>query len=147
MIRGYFSHTGSSRRPFLNAVFYFPTFNPSMEVPLLLDTGADRTILAPFDALRLARRLRISLTTLPSGAPSAGVGGQAETRTVDAVLSLDAFSTPLSLTILQPPPGPLPAIPSLLGRDVLSRFGLFVEQRTNRVLLLEPHEADAFILT
>ena len=28
-----------------------------------------------------------------------------------------------------------------LGRDVLSRFALFMEERSGRVLLLEPHEA------
>jgi hypothetical protein len=29
---------------------------------------------------------------------------------------------------------------------MLSHFGLFVEERTNRVLLLEPHEADSLNL-
>lgn len=33
-------------------------------------------------------------------------------------------------------------MPSILGRDVLSRFALVMEERTNRVLLLEPEEAD-----
>ena len=37
----------------------------------------------------------------------------------------------------------LARIPSLLGRDILSNFALFLEQRTERVLLLEPHEAAA----
>jgi len=40
----------------------------------------------------------------------------------------------------------MPRIPSLLGRDILSHFALFVEERTNRVLLLEAHEADALPL-
>jgi hypothetical protein len=55
------------------------------------------------------------------------------------------FST---LTILDPPPAPQPllAIPSLLGRDVISCFALIVDQRTQRVLLLEPEEADALNL-
>lgn len=38
------------------------------------------------------------------------------------------------------------SIPSLLGRDVLARFALFFEERTGRVLLLEPSEADALEL-
>lgn len=33
-------------------------------------------------------------------------------------------------------------MPSVLGRDILSRFALFMEERTQRVLLLEPDEAD-----
>lgn len=146
MIRGYFSTTGARQRPFIDAVFQFPIFNQSLEVPLLMDTGADRTILSPIDAKRLARRLRIDLTTFPKGAPSTGVGGQADTRTIEAVLTLDNFSTPLTLSILEPPPGTTPAIPSLLGRDILSHFALFMEERTNRVLLLEPHEADTINL-
>jgi len=77
------------------------------------------------------------------GVPSRGVGGQWSTRTIEAVLILDSMAMPLSLTILEPPPGPLSLIPSLLGRDILSRFALFMEERTSRVLLLEPDEADA----
>jgi hypothetical protein len=36
---------------------------------------------------------------------------------------------------------PLVTIPSLLGRDILSRFALFMEERTNRPFLLEPDAA------
>jgi hypothetical protein len=41
---------------------------------------------------------------------------------------------------------PLSSIPSLLGRDILAHFGLFYEERTGRVLLLDPAEADALRL-
>ena len=37
-------------------------------------------------------------------------------------------------------------IPSLLGRDLLSYFALFIEERSHRVLLREPDEADAVVL-
>ena len=70
-------------------------------------------------------------------------------RNLDVKLTvclLDTFSLPTLLTILDPPPGPMPSIPSLLGRDILSHFALFLEERTNRVLLLEAHEADALPL-
>jgi len=146
MIRGYFSTTGARRRPFVDAVFQFSIPNLNIEVPLLVDTGADRTILSPHDARRLEREVGINLTTLRRGTPSTGVGGQADTRTIEAVLTLATFSTPLTLTILEPLPGPLPPIPSLLGRDILSHYALFMEERTDRVLLLEPQEADALHL-
>ncbi|MBI4492708.1 MAG: retroviral-like aspartic protease family protein [Chloroflexi bacterium] len=107
---------------------------------LLVDTGADRTILAPLDALRFSRRLGVDLTTLPRGQASTGMGGHMETRVIDAVLTLESFSTPLAFTVLEAPPERLP-IPSLLGRDILSRFALYVEQAENLVLLLEPEEA------
>ncbi len=143
MIRGYFATAGVRRRPFLDAVFSFPTLSDrSFEVRLLVDTGADRTVLAPLDANRLQRELGIAITSLPVGALSRGVGGQMPTRIMAAVLTLDSFSAPLPLTILEPPSSLLP-IPSLVGRDVLAHFALFLEERTNRVLLLEPTEVDA----
>ena len=147
MIRGYFSTQGTRRRPFIDAILQFPTLNGrSLDVKLLVDTGADRTVLSPLDARRLAHRFALDLTTLPQGVPSTGVGGRSDTRTLETMLILDTFSLPILLTILDPPPGPLPRIPSLLGRDVLSHFALFLEERTNRVLLLEAHEADALPL-
>ena len=139
MIRGYFYTIGNRSRPYVSATFRFPTLNSQrFEVRLLVDTGADRTLLSPLDA----RRIGIDITTLPLGSSSAGVGGQVPTRTVEAVLTIQYFSTPLTLTI---PETPRP-IPSLLGRDILSHFAPFMEERTNRVFLLEPHEADALPL-
>ena len=147
MIRGYFATIRTRRRPVVDAVFHFPTLDDrSLQARLLVDTGADRTVLAPLDATRLVRELGIDLAALTAGAPSRGVGGLWSTRTIEAVLTLDSIAMPLSLTILEPPPGPLSPIPSLLGRDILSCFALFMEERTSRVLLLEPNEADALQL-
>ena len=144
MIRGYFSDERGRRRPFVDAVFQFPILdNQRLQVPLLVDTGADRTILSPTDALRLSRRFDTNLAELQQSAPSTGVGGQATTRTIDAVLNIDSFSESLNLTILEPTPDRLLPIPSLLGRDILSHFALYMEQRTGKVILLEPAESDA----
>ena len=141
MIRGYFSTEGKRQRPFVEAVFRFAPSNEEFNVPLLVDTGADRTILAPIDALRLALDFDVDLTKFEQGPPSTGVGGPATTRIVQTVLRIDAFETPLQLTILEPASsGRISPIPSLLGRDVISRFGLFIDQCTNRVLLLEKEE-------
>jgi len=140
MIRGYFYTIGAIRRPFISARFQFPTLNNRLlGVELLVDTGADRTILSPGDA----ERLGIDITTLASGTPSTGVGQRpVPTRTIQAALILQPLLIPLTLTI---PETPNP-IPSLLGRDILSHFALFMEERTSRVLLLEPPEADALHL-
>ena len=142
MIRGYFSDERGRRRPFVDAVFQFPILNDQLlQVPLLVDTGADRTILSPADAIRLSRSFGVNLADLPQGAASSGVGGQASTRTIQATLIMDSFSTSLTLTTLEPIPDRLLPIPSLLGRDILSHFALFMEERAGRVLLLEPHES------
>ena len=41
----------------------------------------------------------------------------------------------------EPRPYPAPIIPCLLGRDVLARFALFLEEQSERVLLLTHAEA------
>jgi len=145
VIRGYFLARGVRRRPFVDAEISLPAFgNRSIDVPLLIDTGADRTILAPNDASQLMAQLGLRLADLPEGPPSTGVGGRMATRRIEATLVIGGFITaPLALTILEPPRGVSLPIPSLLGRDILSLFALFLEERTDRVLLLEPHEADA----
>lgn len=144
MIRGYFVQSGGPRRPFVDAIFEFPPRSGTFEVRLPVDTGADRTILSPMDARRLGRELGFDIETLARGDPRTGVGGHMETRIIDATLTLDTFSTALSLCVLDP--GSELRIPSLLGRDIVSRFALIVEQRADRVLLLEPQEADALHL-
>lgn len=147
MIRGYFSTSRGRRRPFVKALLQFPTLqNQSLEAEFLVDTGADRTVLAPLDAVRLARRFRVDLKSLPAGASSTGVGGRVATRALDAVIVLDSLSWALSLTVLEVPAGPIPTIPSLLGRDILPHFALFLEEQTQRLLLLEPREASGLPL-
>lgn len=104
MIRGYFATVGTRQRPFVDAVFQFPTVSSrSFEARLLVDTGADRTVLGLLDTNRLRRELGIDISTLAIGAPSIGVGGQTLTRIIDALLTLDAFSRSLTLPILEPP--------------------------------------------
>lgn len=146
MIRGYLAGAAGRRRPFVDAHLVFPTLGLAGRVPLLIDTGADTTLLAPTNALRLG----IPLTQLPPGPLSAGVGGTMPTVLAPAAITLGGLNFPLTLPILAPATTSqaqvLSTIPSLLGRDILAYFALFFEQRTQRVLLLEPHEADSLPL-
>jgi len=147
MIRGYFSPRNGKNRPFVLARFTFTSGSSphlGLRTHLIVDTGADRTMLAPSDSKVLAR-LGIVLNDLPRGPTSTGIGGKAETRITEAVLTLESTAIPLALTIIEPPPNRVltSAVPSLLGRDVLSQFALFMEERTGRLFLLDPSEADA----
>lgn len=145
MIRGSFRAEGGRRRPFLTAHLTIPSQNLSGDVPFLVDTGADSTVLAPADAVFL----RLDLARLPQGTPSIGVGGVTRTASTPATLTLDGVAYTLSLRVLIPgrqQRQALSRIPSLLGRDILSRFALILEERTDRVLLLTPDEADALPL-
>jgi len=102
-------------------------------------------MLAPRDVEKLTN-LGIVLDTLPAGPSSTGIGGRARTRVIDAILTLDSSSFPLAIAVLEPSGPESSHIPSIMGRDILSRYALFLEERTGRVLLLDPTEANALAL-
>lgn len=146
MIRGQLIARGGRRRPFVLAHIVIPSQGISDDVNLLVDTGADGTLLAPSDATRL----RLNLPQLPPGPPSTGVGGRVPTVYAQASLTLDSLTYQLPVRILAPrsrvQQQALAHIPSLLGRDILAHFALFFEERTDRVLLRTSQEADALHL-
>lgn len=138
MIRGYFNQARGMRRPFVDATFVFPAYpGHRLDVRLLIDTGADRTVLSPRDALAIEPLL----AAFPPGPILRGVGGITATRNADVEITMGTYTSTLALTIFAPAVGAF-SMPSVLGRDILSRFALFMEERTQRVLLLEPDEAD-----
>jgi hypothetical protein len=144
MIRGYFAAAGATRRPYIELRFYLPALQKTFHAQFLVDTGADRTVLAPRDA----EKLDIDLSRFRPGLPSVGVGGRIATRSTEAIFVLGSTGRLLDLALLEPAADgdAISALPSILGRDILSRFALLIEDRTDRVLLLEPHEADALAI-
>ena len=142
MIRGSFQPLGGAPAPCVSARVHIPDVG-EMSVLFLVDTGADRSLIGDGDARRMFRRFNIDPAILPEGPASQGLGGVVEMRTAEATLQFGNYLITLSIDILEPPADMRFAIPSLLGRDVLSNFALFIEERTDKVLLLEPAEADA----
>ena len=145
VIRGYFRLTRRGLRPYVDAVLHIPTLGIyELNVGFLIDTGADGVILGTLETDRLIDDFHANLGTLPLS-HSHGVGGQASIRSAQAILTMGEFSTTAEIGILEPPPRgePVRPIPSLLGRSVISRFGLIVDERTDRILLLDAHEFDA----
>ena len=112
-----------------------------MDISFAVDTGADRTIIGNRDALLLSGRLGIDLAELPTGRQSIGIGGLSSTRQTRVSMTIGSLHIDRDLPIIEPIPGRIVGIPSLLGLDILSHFALFMEDHTSRVLLLEPHEA------
>lgn len=146
MIRERFLGIGGRLRPFMIGGISIPSQNVSGEVNFLVDTGADSTLLVPPDALRL----NLDVARLPEGPPVTGVGGLTRTVYTEAAIAFGHLAYQLPLRILAPVDDEqarsLRRIPSLLGRDILSHFAVFIEERTSRVLLLEPNEADSLPL-
>lgn len=138
MIRGSFRRVRGIKRPYVDAIVRFPTLGSRhIAVALLVDTGADYTVLAPNAAVALGD----SAMALGSGPVTVGVGGRRETRLAPAVVLLGTTAIRLHLVIFLPTNEPT-SMPSILGRDVLSRFALVIEERADRVLLLEPEESE-----
>ncbi len=145
MISGYFSGEGARKRPFVDAIVQLDSSSTgAFEVPLLVDTGADRTVLSPLDVLRIQLSQGVDLELLDPGVPAAGVGGTASTSVSPGVLRLGEFSTALQFTLIEPPTlGSISRMPSLLGRDVISMFGLYMDQRRQQIFLLDENEVNA----
>ena len=141
MIRGYFSTVGATRRPFLYCALEFPNHPDigTVGVELLIDTGADRTILSPIDA----ESMGLDTSTLDMGRRSIGIGGETSTRAVQSKLTIQGYSTPITLHI----PEVRQPIPSLLGRDFMSNFAFFMEERTRRVLFLDEEDLNTLGLS
>ena len=146
MKSGYFRHQGSTQRPYIDLTLEFPIANNrTLEISFLVDTGADRTMLSPFDGARLRGDLGIDILDLPFGAPIGGIGGQIETRMIDANMEIGGQSISTTLSLVEPPPGSFPTMPSLLGRDILYWLALFMERKTDRLLLLDESETERII--
>lgn len=145
MIRGYFAGTAGRRRPYVEARVAVTPDGPRIDVEFLLDTGADRTYLQR----RTAEPLGLDLDALPMRR-SRGVGGSAPAALVDGVLTLGRRHFRMMLRILMDSdPGEQtaqPGVPSVIGGDVLSHFGLYIDERRDIVLLFEPDEAAALAL-
>ena len=140
MTTGYFVAEGAYRRPYINVVVILPDAgNQSIEIPFEVDTGADHTLLSPSDALRLHNQLGIDIRTLPQGNPIGGIGGYAETRLVRATLVIGSYETTMPLHVVDLPPGPY-AMPSLIGRDIIYDFALYMEHTADRLFLLRSAE-------
>ena len=143
MILGYFQTEGRFQRPYVDLILQFPVAdNRQLEVSFLVDTGSDRTLLSPTEGARLRQRLGIDLLSLPFGMPIGGVGGETQTRMIDATLDLGEQSISTTLSLVEPPPGQFPTMPSLLGRDIIYELALFMEYRTDRLLLWDESETE-----
>ena len=142
MIRGSFLPIYGALAPCVSARVHIAGVG-EMSVRFLVDTGADRSLIGDGDAARMFRRFNADPARLEKGPDSQGLGGVVEMRIAEATLRFGDVSAMLDIDILEPTPDMQFPIPSLLGRDVLSQFALFVEERTNKVLLLEPAESDA----
>ena len=140
MMEGYFR----SGRPYIDISVSMPNLGMvEMDISFAVDTGADRTLIGNRDALLLSASHGIDLSRLPTGRRILGIGGLTSTRQTRVSMSIGSLHIDRDSPIIEPIPGRIVGLPSLLGCDIPSHFALLMEDRTSRVLLLEPAEADS----
>lgn len=128
MLRGRFGDT--SGRPYLEGRLVLPRLQVQGDISFIVDTGADRTVLMPVDALRLG----VDYTKLTGGKPTVGVGGIAKMfQESGAAVFLEGSRTLhlyfIEVRIASFTPE-IADIPSLLGRDVLDRWRMHYNPAT-----------------
>lgn len=144
---------GRPPAPFLNANVTFD--DNEVPVDLLIDTGAEVTVLFPSDASRLfgnERYARLPVEYPEDLVPISGVGASAavELELTVAFPALQGNAVVVRFPVLiMPAPSqqqtlrqPV-ALPSLLGRDILNRFVLLLNPATDTVELTELSAAPA----
>lgn len=150
MIRGYWWGPKELQRPYVDAVFRFPTLdNRTLPNRAILNTAAVMTTFAPTSTIvRLLERIvGIRLADLPEGPTVPGPTGRRGTRLIQTDVTLGDFSKLIVAQIIEPRPDDLVMhLPPVLGWDILSNFTLVLDRRTNRVLLLDPQEAESLNL-
>lgn len=141
MIQGSFAGPPGRRRPQIVAHVAIDLTGKEEEVTFIVDTGADRSLLS----VAAAEALGLDAQVLPAGR-SLGIGGAAATALAPAVLRLGTRRFRVTVRVLVAGTDVQRRLPSVLGGDMLAHFGLYIEERRDLVVLLEPEEADALAL-
>ena len=135
-IAGFFDGVG---RPRVEARVGFTGLNLGGEIRFVVDTGADTTLIGYDDAIRLGvhyghYRPEDSVRTL-------GIAGSLRTYDEEGWLvlrSVDDGEHTFGVALSVAEENPDGWVPSLLGRDILDRFDLFVSRRRNVLTLTRP---------
>jgi hypothetical protein len=147
LIHGRFGDT--SGRPYLEAKIAVPHQNVWRFCPLIIDTGAERSVLMPIDT----RLMGLDARKLGQRAYSEGIGGHCDGYDVLAfIVLLDEETGTLhnfNVRLFVPDDSPdLYSIDSsILGRDVLDRVRLVYDKRGDGVTLTVVEDDGRFDVT
>lgn len=139
MLRGRFSD--GTGRPYLAGELFVPRFDIGGDLWFLIDTGADKSLVGPDDALRIG-------VDIGERSVAAGLGGAVESYREPAWIlftggdgTLYGYEVEIDFVPAQPHTLDLP---SILGREVIDRWRM-VYDPTMDVLEFEVRSADLTI--
>lgn len=151
IIKGEYFKEGEFYRPYVSVEVSFPELRVTDYIWFLVDTGADKTAISEKDVLRLGIDYKkIHKADKDLG----GIGGSVETYETEVVIKLskEHIDRINVLVMKNKIPNEIQKeerekwkilyqkIPSLLGRDILDEFGVFIHRKTNRLLILSDDE-------
>jgi predicted aspartyl protease len=139
-IRGFFRKEDNAA--YVIATFLSKELNIHSPVRFLIDTGASRTIISDMDAIKLG----IDHSLLPRfKAGTAGIGGVVDTYFIQNVKLI--FKTQEGAHVEKMEEvfvlkhkirdERIKRIPSLLGRDILNKYQLLLDRRSNKVIITD----------
>ncbi|MCJ7578791.1 MAG: retroviral-like aspartic protease family protein [candidate division Zixibacteria bacterium] len=139
-IRGFFRKEDNAA--YVITTLLSKELNIHSPVRFLIDTGASRTIISDMDAIKLG----IDHSLLPRfKAVTAGIGGVVDTYFIQNVKSI--FKTQEGAHVEKMEEifvlkhkirdERIKRIPSLLGRDILNRYQLLLDRRSNKVVITD----------
>ena len=135
---------GTPGTPYIDAKVDLPALVITRSIHLLLDTGADTTVLMANDAARMGIDFR---NVAPSSRLASGVGGSIRLHQVSASITFsdaeNLYVYRAELAIAEPGEHNR-GLPSLLGRDILNRWRLRYDAPAN-ALEAEVASADLVI--
>jgi hypothetical protein len=130
MLEGRFAR--ASGAPYIQAHVSFPRLRLRGFLWLLIDTGADVSVLMPRDS----KRLNIDFHALRNSTESQGIGGIARAYQETAAISFYDRHYIYSYNIRIEVAAQLAhnsSIPSLLGRDILGQWRVIVDKPENEI--------------
>ena len=138
MLTGRFGE--SSGRPYIEAKIYLPGLGISGEISFLVDTGADTSLLAPSDSLRLG----IDDSLLTGDSECIGVGGIGHNFVEKSVIVFAdeefVYVYEILLDVSQQN-AMSEDVPSILGRDILDKWVMTYDP-LGKSLTMDVVEAD-----
>lgn len=130
MLEGRFG--GASGAPYIQAHISFPRLSLRGVLWLLVDTGADVTVLMPRDSLRLGVDFRLLSNLTASQGIGGIVRGYHETAAISFYDRRYMYSYVLNMELAEPLAHNT-RLPSLLGRDILGQWRVIVDAPENEV--------------